>query len=254
MTRWRFVVAAGIFAGGCGSAARTTGPSSGTASPSPTTVVSASPSPSPVSSPAASPSPGGAPITGDFRLRPEPDADGVVPLDHGSAMIVNAVGLTSTDPTASLRLVVSWGDDASTSIGCGPCRLEHVYPGLGQFKLTATVTDGAAAALHTATEVTRTVTVAVRPAPPGTGRSSIRITNLSFNPLSQVSVTGPQSFTDVFINGNGSVAFDVPSGHYTIRGRYVDGPVCNPVEVDVSSGRTETVRFNQASGSECTSS
>ncbi len=67
-------------------------------------------------------------------------------------MAVNAAGAASADPTATLRLIVDWGDETSNPIGCGSCRLEHAYGSVGRFTLTATLTDGRSAALHAAAD------------------------------------------------------------------------------------------------------
>ncbi len=126
-----------------------TSPSShiGTATPTPTPV----PTPTPAST---------GQLTGTFGVQPTPVA-GIVSLEKGSTLRVNGGRFTNTDPAAALRLVVSWGDGERGEIGCGPCRLEHVYPQVGSFSVRVTVVSGQAAGL---TEASEEFTVVVSPA------------------------------------------------------------------------------------------
>jgi len=83
----------------------------------------------------------------------------------GEPLKVNAAHFSRRDPSA-VRLYVIWGDGVVDHIGCGPCRLEHVYVAAGIYHLAAVVTDGQAEGASAFTRVGKTFEVEVLPRPP----------------------------------------------------------------------------------------
>ena len=113
-------------------------PSAATPSSAPSDVVS-TPSPSPSAPP--SPTPGPGIQDGPFRFSPDLDPEGAVSVFEGDRMVINATGVAAANPGLSLRLVVDWGDGDSQRVGCGTCRVEHVYARTGRFALEAVVDE-----------------------------------------------------------------------------------------------------------------
>jgi hypothetical protein len=85
---------------------------------------------------------------GGFRIRPVPDATGVVTLSPGERVVINAAAIARSHPGAELMLKVIWGDGAQRRTACGPCRLDHVYEQPGRFKLEASLPSGEARAVE----------------------------------------------------------------------------------------------------------
>jgi len=77
---------------------------------------------------------------GEFRFTPTPDPDGVLRIGLGDTQKVNAAHFVDPDGDP-LYLTVVWGDGAHAHVGCGPCRLQHVYARLGKWTLVASITD-----------------------------------------------------------------------------------------------------------------
>lgn len=126
-------------------------------------------SPSEIAVPAASTARGSTVTTqtldGSFRIKPAPDANGVIVLDSGEKLIVNANDDLRANPNATLHLIVNWGDGPNARIGCGPCRLEHAYTKPGRYEAEATIDDGLPAGqASAATTVSRRFRVEVRAA------------------------------------------------------------------------------------------
>jgi hypothetical protein len=124
------------------------------------------PAPPPPATPAPpAPAPGPVSINGDFRVRPEPGPGGVLILERGQPVVVNAAAIRDSNPSVSLRLAVDWGDARTARVGCGPCRLDHVYESSGRFTMIATVVDLSSARSRardgatTSTTIIRNVTV-----------------------------------------------------------------------------------------------
>jgi hypothetical protein len=106
--------------------------------------------PSEVTAPAASAGSGSRvtsqTLEGRIRTKPAPNAGGVIVLDAGEKLIVNANDELAANPGPNLHLIVNWGDGPNERIGCGACRLEHAYRTGGLYEMEATVDDGVATA------------------------------------------------------------------------------------------------------------
>jgi hypothetical protein len=107
----------------------------GPSGPPPTIAAQPSPTPQPTSTPQTN-----QPPTGGFRINPEPQ-DGVVRLEAGATLRLNASDFQDPDPDDELKLSVDWGDGTTESVGCGPCRLEHVYASAGSFACVVELSD-----------------------------------------------------------------------------------------------------------------
>lgn len=123
--------------------------------------------PSEIAAPAASTASGSTvaaqTLEGSFRIKPAPNANGVIIVDAGEELIVNANDDLAANPNATLHLIVNWGDGPNERIGCGPCRLEHAYRRGGLFEMEATIDDGLPAGQASAfTTVSRRFRVEVR--------------------------------------------------------------------------------------------
>jgi hypothetical protein len=75
---------------------------------------------------------------GTFRTTPAAVQDGVVVV-LGDPVEVNGARFTAADPGDELKLEVEWGDGDLGVVGCGACRLSHVYRRPGTYSLTATI-------------------------------------------------------------------------------------------------------------------
>lgn len=103
---------------------------------------------------------------GDFRLTPGPGADGAIRLLVGDSLILNGNSYRQGNPNATWYLVANWGDgEGNERIGCGPCRLTHVYTTPGRFTLEMTMDDGIVRAAHAMSPITESVTVVVEGLP-----------------------------------------------------------------------------------------
>lgn len=78
------------------------------------------------------------PPQGAFRTTPVASAD-VIVVALGDPVLVNGARFTSADPADDLKVEVAWGDGMRDSVGCGPCRLSHVYGRAGSYPLVATI-------------------------------------------------------------------------------------------------------------------
>jgi hypothetical protein len=78
------------------------------------------------------------PPIGAFRTTPAAD-QGVITVGAGNPVTVNGARFTPGEPGDELKLEIEWGDGTHDSIGCGPCRLSHVYTGTGAFPMVARI-------------------------------------------------------------------------------------------------------------------
>lgn len=105
---------------------------------------------------------------GDFRLTPGPAADGAIRLLVGESLVLNGNSYRQGNPNATWYLVANWGDgEGNQRIGCGPCRLTHVYTTPGRFTLQMTMDDGIVRAAQAMSPITESVTVIVESVPQG---------------------------------------------------------------------------------------
>jgi len=81
----------------------------------------------------------GTPV-GSFRTTPAADDNQVIRVFLGDLVTINGARFTPSNPDDELKLEVEWGDGQRSVNGCGPCRVEHVYPA-GRYELVATVHD-----------------------------------------------------------------------------------------------------------------
>jgi len=108
--------------------------------------VENAPTPSPIVAPTSTAREGergglvraASPPQGAFRTTPAASAD-VIVVALGDPVLVNGARFTSADPEDELKVEASWGDGTRDSVGCGPCRLSHVYGRAGSFPLVATI-------------------------------------------------------------------------------------------------------------------
>src|SRR5688572_18440293 len=49
-------------------------------------------------------------LDGSFRVKPAPNANGIIVLDAGQKLIINANDDRAANPNDTLHLIVSWGD------------------------------------------------------------------------------------------------------------------------------------------------
>jgi hypothetical protein len=75
---------------------------------------------------------------GTFRTTPVAQQEGIV-VRLGDPVQVNGARFVAADPGDELKLEVEWGDGDSGVVGCGACRLSHVYGRPGTYALTATI-------------------------------------------------------------------------------------------------------------------
>jgi hypothetical protein len=80
----------------------------------------------------------GNPPAGAFRTTPVANED-VVTIPVGEVVLVNGARFVAADPGDELKVEIEWGDGERAAIGCGPCRLSHVYPRPGTYSLRATI-------------------------------------------------------------------------------------------------------------------
>jgi hypothetical protein len=112
---------------------------------------------------------------GNFRVKPEPGEDGEIHVLAGEAVTVNANDYRATYPGVTLYVIANWGDGGGNErVGCGPCRVAHVYDTPGRYRLEITVDDGIVAPARAASPTTKLVTVVVtgvpeKPEPPAPG-------------------------------------------------------------------------------------
>jgi hypothetical protein len=75
---------------------------------------------------------------GAFRTTPTANED-VITISLGEEVLVNGARFVAADPGDELKVEIEWGDGERAVIGCGPCRLSHVYRRPGTYSLTATI-------------------------------------------------------------------------------------------------------------------
>jgi hypothetical protein len=75
---------------------------------------------------------------GTFRTTPAAEQD-VITVLLGDTVAVNGARFVAADPGDELKLEVEWGDGARDVVGCGACRLSHVYRQPGTYSLNATI-------------------------------------------------------------------------------------------------------------------
>jgi hypothetical protein len=75
---------------------------------------------------------------GTFRTTPAADGD-VITVPLGDPVLVNGARFEPDADGDELKVEVEWGDGARDAVGCGPCRLSHMYGRAGEFSLRATV-------------------------------------------------------------------------------------------------------------------
>jgi hypothetical protein len=80
----------------------------------------------------------GNPPAGAFRTTPAANED-VITISLGEEVLVNGARFVAADSGDELKVEVEWGDGERAAIGCGPCRLSHVFRRPGTYSLTATV-------------------------------------------------------------------------------------------------------------------
>ena len=80
----------------------------------------------------------GTPPAGAFRTTPAANED-VITIPLGDEVLVNGARFVAADPGDELKVEIEWGDGERAVIGCGPCRLSHVYRRPGTYSLTATI-------------------------------------------------------------------------------------------------------------------
>jgi hypothetical protein len=97
---------------------------------------------------------------GDFRLKPGPDSNGVIRLTVGDSLTLNGNSYRPQGPETTVYLVANWGDgNGNERIGCGPCRLTHVYTTPGRFSLQMTIDDGIVRQAQALSPISEVVTV-----------------------------------------------------------------------------------------------
>jgi len=80
----------------------------------------------------------GNPPAGAFRTTPAANED-VITIPLGEEVLVNGARFIAADPGDELKVEIEWGDGERAAIGCGPCRLSHVYRRPGTYSLAATI-------------------------------------------------------------------------------------------------------------------
>jgi len=75
---------------------------------------------------------------GTFRTTPAADGD-VITVPLGDPVLVNAARFEPDADGDELKVEAEWGDGAHDAVGCGPCRLSHVYARAGAYSLQATI-------------------------------------------------------------------------------------------------------------------
>ena len=98
----------------------------------------------------------GTPPAGAFRTTPAASED-VITIPLGEEVLVNGARFIAADPGDELKVEIEWGDGERAAIGCGPCRLSHVYRRPGTYSLTATVHNRRLADRGEVTQVFRVV-------------------------------------------------------------------------------------------------
>jgi hypothetical protein len=75
---------------------------------------------------------------GTFRTTPIAEGE-VITVRLGDPVLVNAARFEPDADGDDLKVEVAWGDGAHDAVGCGPCRLSHVYARAGAYSLQATI-------------------------------------------------------------------------------------------------------------------
>jgi hypothetical protein len=123
----RFLVPfAVVVALGCGSSAPST----------PTAPATPVPVPTPTPHPPPPPSPSPSPPVASLRVEP-PALGGVISIPPGGE--VHLHGSFDSPLSETPVLFGDWGDGTRGRSPCGPCRVVHVYAGVGSFKLIGTI-------------------------------------------------------------------------------------------------------------------
>jgi hypothetical protein len=114
-------------------------------------------------------------LDGSFRIKPEPNANGLIVVAVGETVIVNANDDRAANPSETLHLIVNWGDGPNERVSCGPCRLEHAYTKGGLYLMEATIDDGKPGSASAATTVSKRYRVEVRGAGADFGAAPERV-------------------------------------------------------------------------------
>jgi hypothetical protein len=165
---------------GCGSSASVTSPAPAAAAPQSTGAASASAFEASVLQAIRHVSTEA--VIDGFRVHPDPGDDGVIRVFEGQPVIVNAADIASAPPAPETFLVVSWGDgDGNQRLGCGPCRLEHLYAS-GRYTLVAAADDLQPEGRPGRVNRSITLAIEVTPAPPGAQPAVSPFANFGFRP------------------------------------------------------------------------
>jgi hypothetical protein len=108
-------------------------------------------------------------LVGDFRVKPGPGPDGTIRLTLGDSLILNGSNFHPVAPDGPGYLIANWGDgNGNERVGCGSCRITHVYQAAGRFTLEMTFDDGIPTSERATPAISATVTVVVEglPVPP----------------------------------------------------------------------------------------
>jgi hypothetical protein len=193
-------------------------------------------------------------VVDGFRVHPDPGDDGVIRAFEGQPVIVNAADIASVPPAPETFLVVSWGDgDGNQRLGCGPCRLEHVYAS-GRYTLVATADDLQPEGRPGRVNRSITLTIEVTPGPSGQQAAISPLADFGFRPT-RLAVG---DFGEIFFPNAVMTALDSLILHCTTEPVLpfdvapvvvpVPGGVAIPIQAVLPARCTFTVRSHDADG------
>lgn len=186
---------------------------------------------------------------GNFRVKPVPDEHGEIHVVAGDAVTVNASDYRPSYPGVTLYVIANWGDGGGNErVGCGPCRVTHVYEAPGRYTLEMTVDDGIVPPARAQSPVTEVVTVVVTGVPemPGPGPAPLVVIPGAPPSATWTSISvacGPLNTTvtmRVTDPDNDSSLFTVSLTSGTLTSAPTGGPV--------PSGGTITINFTGTPG------